>query len=267
MATIHSYLCSDGMVKKFGNHSQIKFTNIEPVLLEDFKNRFKREFKTEPHFYREGHIGKMMVFNKELFNNLMEFGPYDSRNWRAPLEFLDTKTTKLWLRAFFDAEGWVELQRAKSRSVRADCINEAGMKQVAELLRRFGIESQLKVRTPNYMWRLNICGKENLEKFKKHIGFLHPVKSKLLEDAVKSYMTYEWKIPKTKHELMKFIRERGRQRFSRGETRIFSIKKSNLSKLKKALKTYNVNSKLQGPWYSSQGSEYYCLTLKEKEVK
>ena len=266
-AAVHAYLCSDGMVKQFDKHYQIKFTNIDAVLLNDFDKRFVREFGIKPHHYEEGHISKLMVFNKTLFFDLLKFGPYDSRNWKVPFSFLTKKTAALWLRAFFDAEGWVELQAAKSRSVRVDCINENGMKQVAKLLGRFGIRSQLKIREPNYMWRLNICGKENLAKFKDKIGFLHPAKAELMHKIVESYKDYEWDLPRTKSNVIKFVKKNGRLRKSRGEIRFFSIKRDNLTSFKKVLNKYKLHSKLQGPWLNSQGRKYYCLLLKEMEVK
>lgn len=266
-AVIHSYLCSDGMVKQFGKHYQIKFTNIDAALLNDFDKRFVREFNIKPHHYKEGHVSKLMIFNKSLFFDLLKFGPYDSRNWKVPFSFLTKKTAALWLRAFFDAEAWVELQEAKSRSVRVDCINKNGLQQIAELLKKFGVNSQLTVRERNYMWRLNICGKENLQKFQDKIGFLHPPKANILFNALNSYRTYDWEIPKTKSKLLKFLNENGRVRKSRGEIRLFSIKKHNILKLWKVLKACKLNSKVQGPWENSAGRKYYCLLLKEKEVR
>jgi hypothetical protein len=267
LAAIHGYLCSDGMVKQFGKHYQIKFTNITSELLKDYDYRFSKEFNVRPKHYKEGHVGKLLVFNKNLFFNLLKFGPYDSRTWKVPNDFLTKSTALIWLRAFFDAEAWVELQKAKSRAVRVDCINEKGLMQISRLLKSFGITSQLKTRKANYMWRLNICGKENLQKYNSKIGFLHPEKAKLLIDAVNSYQTYDWKIPRTKKEVKQFLRENGRIRKSRNELRLFSIKRLNLLELRKVLKTYKINCKIQGPWLNSLERKYYCLILKEKEVK
>ena len=95
LAAVHAYLCSDGMVKQFGKHYQIKFTNITPELLNDFNVRFFREFNIKPKEYWEEHICKLLVFNKNLFFELMKFGPYDSRNWETPLKFLKKDTIKM----------------------------------------------------------------------------------------------------------------------------------------------------------------------------
>ncbi len=182
-------------------------------------------------------------------------------------ENLTKKTSALWLRAFFDAEAWVELQKTKSRAIRIDCVNKNSMQQIQRALLAFSITSKLKTRKQNYMWRLNICGKRNLEKFAKHINFLHPRKSNLLRAAIASYISYNWAIPKRKNALLKFLRERGRLRASRNEIRLFSIKQNNLIMLKKALKTYGVQPKTKGPWKNSQGQKYYCMLLKKAEVK
>ena len=266
LAAIHGYLCSDGMVKQFGKHYQIKFTNITPELLKDFDLRFSREFSVKPKHYKERNVGRLVVYNKNLLLELQKFGPYDSRTWKVPNNFLTKATAAIWLRAFFDAEAWVELQKAKSRSIRVDCINKKGLLQISRLLKSFGIISQLKTRKVNYIWRLNICGKENLQKFKDKIGFLHSAKMELLSKALSSYETYDWQIPKTKIELLEFIKEKGRIRKSRDELRLFSIKKLNLVSLRKILKYYKVQSKLQGPWLNSIGRKYYCLILRESSL-
>jgi len=266
LAAVHGYLCSDGMVKQFGKHYQIKFTNITQELLEDFNKRFFKEFRIKPKEYKERHITRLLIYNKNLFFELMKFGPYDSRNWAAPIKFLTKNTASIWLRAFFDAEAWVELQKAKNRAIRVDCINLKGLQQISDLLKNFGIKSQITCRKLDYMWRLNICGKENLRKFKDKIEFLHISKNNLLNDAINSYKTYEWKMPETKQELLSFIKKNGRLRKSRNEIRFFSIKRDNLTELKKVLKAYKVHSKVQGPWLNSAKRKYYCLILKEKEV-
>jgi len=266
LAAVHAYLCSDGMVKQFGKHYHIKFTNITQELLEDFNKRFFREFGIKPKEYKEKHITRLLIYDKTLFLELIKFGPYDSRNWAAPIKFLTKNTASIWLRSFFDAEAWVELQKAKNRAVRVDCINLDGLQQISNLLQSFGIRSQITCRKQNYMWRLNICGKENLKKFADKIGFLHISKNNLLNEAANSYETYEWKIPESKQELLNFIKENGRLRKSRKEIRFFSIKAYNLIRLKKVLKAYKIHSKVQGPWLNSAKREYYCLIIREKEV-
>jgi len=111
-----------------------------------------------------------------------------------------------------------------------------------------------------------ICGLENIKRFNRKMGFLHPDKSKRLEEAINSYVSYEWKIPETREELSKFIAQKGRLSKPRKEIRFLSIRKNNLSRFKKALKMLGIKSSIFGPWKSNTCSKYYCLIIKIEEV-
>jgi hypothetical protein len=136
-------------------------------------------------------------------------------------------------------------------------------------MNQFSIDSNIAERHNRFIWSLTICGKDDLEKFHKQIGFLHPKKAVKLQEALNSYVNYYWDIPETKDDIINFINLKGKPRVIRKEVRLLSIKKINLIKLYTKLKQFNIDSRILGPWKNNLGTEYYCLTLKmnDEEVK
>lgn len=263
-ASIHAYLSADGYVvrnpkEQKHNYYHIGFRNTNEILLKDFQKRFFRKFRIKPRMPND----RCIVQSKDLYFKLTEDFSFYSHKWRMPE--LSKENKKLWLRAFFDCEGWVELQRAKNRSVRMETTNMSGMKQIKEALSELGIKSSLK-ETKRGLCRLNICGRENLEKFCEEINFLHPEKKIKLKNALESYRNLEWDIPQEKEELIRFIKKKGGLRKNRNEIRLFTTDKKNLSNLKVSLDKYNIKSKISGPW-KNKHSIYYCMIIKETEVK
>src|SRR3989344_8162064 len=265
LAAVHGYLCADGYVVRNPSTQKHKYyhiglRNTNGTLLRDFQGRFKAAFGLSPII---GH-GRCKISNKSIYHFLAKEYSYCSYEWRLPQP--SKENLRHWLRAFFDCEGWVENQPAKSRLVGADCCNESGIFSVQKALRRFGVHSEIKKRTNRMIWRLTVCGKDDLQRFQEYIGFLHPKKKQKLEEAMSSYADYSWSIPETKDGLLAFVSSKGRTRQSRHEIHLYSIRKDNLAALKKDLNKLRLHSRLFGPWKNSTGSLYYCLTIKQKEV-
>ena len=267
LAAIHGYLCSDGYVIRNPDTQKHKYyyiglRNTNNILLKDFQGKFEAVFEVKPIITNEG---RCKIQNKKIYGLLTKDFSYYSYEWKLPE--LSKENLRYWLRAFFDCEGWVENQPAKSRLIGADCCNEAGLLSVQESLKEFDIASSIKKKNGRTIWRLTICDLGNLKRFKENIGFLHPQKKQKLVEAINSYKSYFWNIPEMKEGLFKFAIEKGKIRKSRNEIRFMSIEIDNLQNLKKALKDQNINSKIFGPWKNSTGSLYYCLTIKNfKEV-
>jgi len=264
-AALHGYLCGDGYVitnpstqKKKYYH--IGFRNTNKILLKDFQVKFENYFGIKPYTTNEG---RCRIQNKEIYYLLTKNHSYYSYEWTLP--DLSKQNLKCWLRAFFDCEGWVENQIAKSRLIGLDCCNKNGLFSVQKALGVFKIKSKVAKKKNRTIWRLTICDKNNLIRFIKHIGFLHPDKNKKLTEAINSYVNYNWVIPSDKRNLFFFIQTKGNFYPKRSEIRFNSIKLNNLEKLKKALNNYQVNSKLFGPWTSGTSSIYYCLTIKQED--
>jgi len=265
LAAVHAYLCADGYVIKNPETQKHKYyhialRNTNLTLLEDFQKKFYNVFGVSPKITN----GRCIIHSKELFYVLTKEYCYYSYKWTLPK--LTTNTLKLWLRAFFDCEGWVELQKAKSRSIRTDSVNLKGLTQVQMALRRFEIKSTIKKSKKN-LWRLSICGFDDIKKYAKNIGFLHPSKKQRLKDVLTSYKSYKWTIPTEKNELIKFLYKQGKIRKERNELRLFSIKRGNIDSINESLRKCGIDSKVQGPWKNNTGSLYFCLVLKEDKIK
>ncbi len=189
LSIIHGYLCGDGYVirnpkDQIHKYYQIGFRNTNKTLLEDFQRRFTRVFRITPIISKDN--DRCKIHNKEIYYLLTKKFSYYTREWELPRLKMDN--LKYWLRAFFDCEAWVENQPAKSRLIGLECCNYNGIKKIQQSLEKFNIESQVKTKKDRNIWRLTICGKEDLKKFRKDIGFLHPEKNKKLNEAINSYV-------------------------------------------------------------------------------
>ncbi len=268
LASIHAYLCADGYVitnppSQKHKYYYIGLRNTNETLLRDFQSKFERVFGVRPIITNEG---RCKIQNKEIYQKLTKNYTYYSDKWNFPK--LSKNNYAAWLQSYFDCDGWARAVKGKDRKIGLDSINQKGISQIKNILKKeFKITSTVKKRNDRNIWSLTICGRDDLTKFKKHIGFLHPKKVKTLEDALNSYVDYNWKIPSNKNALKKFVRKIGRSRKSRKEVRIFSIIKRNLTLLRTNLNKFGVVSRVYGPWKNSEGRLYYCLILKKGELK
>jgi hypothetical protein len=261
----NGYLCGDGYVitnprTQKHKYYHIGFRNTNVVLIKDFQSKFRDVFGISPIITNEG---RCRIGNKEIYYFLTKDFSYDSYHWEFPQ--LSRENVKYWLRAFFDCEGWFENQPAKSRLVGLDCCNKSGVLSVQQALASLGIKSQVKRRVNRTIWRIAICGLDDLKLFQKQVDFLHPAKKKKLHDAISSYVDYIREIPLSEEGLMYLVMEKGRFRQPRNELRLSSINKQKLTNLSKALKKHNINSRLLGPW-KSRCSQYYCLIINKEDL-
>ena len=108
-----------------------------------------------------------------------------------------------------------------------------------------------------------IYGKDNLIKFQKIIGFLHPEKKAKLDEAIKSYIDYTWHFPNNnnlKNFIVCLIKTRAHYK-KPNILRITSIYKCNLIELKKHLNTlFKINSKIYDR-KNGLGNKYYELAI------
>ncbi|MBW2975940.1 hypothetical protein KY347_00680 [Candidatus Woesearchaeota archaeon] len=269
LSIIHAYLCAEGYVIKNPEtqkqrYYHIGFRNTNLVLLKDFQIRFEKFFGLKPYITNDG---RCRIQSKKVYKFLTENFSYYSRKWKMP--DLDRYNLRYWLRAFFDCEGWVLVKKAKNRHIGTDSVNQRGLIQIHNSLKKFGIESIIKSLKKRKTLRLFIYGKENLTKFQKEIGFLHPAKKAKLQEAIDSYVNYYWNFPedeeKLKYYIIHFINKRTKidKNF---RLRICSNLEQNLIILSKHLKNiFRVESKLYGPKFSGIGTKFYELAIHKKE--
>lgn len=273
LAAVHAYLCADGYVIKNPpaqkqKYYMIGFRNTNLTLLRDFQERFEKVFKVKPYLI-EGQ--RCRIGSKQIYELLtQEFGSFYSWKWRMPE--LNEEMSKIWLRAYFDCEGWVTCKSHQNRMIGADCVNEAGIKQIQKALEKLEIKSKLKKRNTRNIFSLAIFGKENIVKFKEQIGFLHPDKKEKLNQVTEDFMNYYWIFPYSELELNKFIRkaikQKGKIRIDNGILRLISNKKDNVDRLQKELnRLFGIESRVNKRT-NGIGTIYYELNInKREEVK
>lgn len=272
LAAIHAYLCSDGYVIKnprIQKHKYyyIGFRNTDLKLLRDFQIKFYRYFKVKPRLKpRE----RCVVQKKEIYNKLIKsFNSFYSKEWSMPE--MEGVLVGIWLRAFFDCEGWVFCKSHQNRHVGIDSVNEKGLDQIKKALERLGINSKIRKRIDRGIYSLNIFGKDNIIKFKDKVGFLHPKKKEKLNNLIEDYITYEWKFPNNQKDITKFIRnkikEKARMRKDNGVIRLISNKEENLLKIQEALKQiFDIESKV-GKRINGVGTIYFEICInKNSEI-
>lgn len=266
MAAIHGYLCADGYVIKNPPSQKHKYyyiglRNTNDVLLKDFQQRFHRDFGIKPIITNDG---RCKIQNKEIFHILTENFTYYSNKWTMPK--IPRRLLSAWLRSYFDCDGWVSVIKAKDRKIGLDSINRKGLFEIKKSLKEnFDINSSVKKRKTRDIWSMAICGKDDLEKFQKNIGFLHPKKASKLKEALNSYVNYRWEIPESRQDIIKFVKNKGKFSTKRKEIRICSILNINLKELKQGLELLGIKSTVLGPWKNNWGTSYYTLSIKEKE--
>ena len=269
LAVIHAYLCADGYVIKNPSTQKHKYykiglRNTNLLLLKDFQNRFEKIWGIKPILTEKQRCQKG---SRPIYEFLTQnFGSFYSWEWRMPR--LNKRLSNIWLRTYFDCEGWVSIEKHKSRLIGADCVNLSGLKQVKAALAKNGIKSKIKKQNRRNIFRLYIYGKDNLIRFKKNIDFYHPQKFIKLQKAIDDYVIYDWKFPKNAKESRNFIRilmhERAKIKMDNGAVKIISNKKNNIMTLKKKLEVlFNIESKMN-EMTNGIGTKYYQLNIYKK---
>jgi hypothetical protein len=267
LAAVHAYLCGDGyLTRPIKNRRmyQIGLRNTEIILLSDFQERFEKVFGVSPKITPKE---RSYIYSKKIHCKLIEtFGSFHSWEWTFPA--LDKSVLPLWLRAFFDCEGWVVCKSHQNRMIGLDNVNEEGIKNAKKALELLGIKSKLKKRADRNIYTLSIFGKENLALFEKKIGFLHPQKKEKLREALEDYRIYEWEFPLGREEIKKFIKKLFKEKLKprrKEYLRLFSNKESNLVSLNALLKKfYGVEGRVY-TYVNGQGTRYYEININKKE--
>ncbi len=272
LVAVHAYLCADGYVIKNPETQKHKyfcigFRNTNLVLLKDFRDRFEKIFDVKPHLI-EGQ--RCRIGSKEIYEKLTKkFGSFYSWEWKMPK--LNGKLSKIWLRAYFDCEGWVFCKTHQNRHIGADCVNENGLNQVIKALNNIGIKTIKKYNKKRNIYRILIYGKENLNHFCKKVGFLHPDKSKKLKGVVKDFVVYKWNFPKEERKCKKFVFDILREKIKIKKpcsVRIISKEENNLNTLKHYLKKfYDIECKMHRS-VNGIGTVYYEINInKRREIE
>lgn len=269
LVSIHAYLCADGYVVKNPptqkhKYYRIGFRNTNLVLLKDFQYKFEKYFKIKPRLVLEE---RCEIGSKEIYNQLNEeFGSFYSWHWKMPN--LNKELSKIWLRSYFDCEGWVFCKKHQNRHIGIDCVNEEGINQIISSLNRFKIKSIKKYNKNRKIYRLFIYGKENITLFKREIGFLHPDKKDKLDKTINDFVDYIWNFPETEEKCKEFVLNILKEKIRIKKPyylRIISNKEENLKNLKQMLIIfYKIESTIYKRVNGNRNT-YYEMNINKKE--
>jgi len=265
LASIHGYLCADGYVVKNPKTQKHKYyrvglRNTDLTLLKDFQKKTQKLFDCNSRIYRNERCD---ISSKEVYNFLTKDGTtYYSHHWRLPT--LTKKQLAGWLRSYFDSDGWAHCRVAKDRHIGLDSVNKEGLYQIKDALEKFMISS--KIKKHRTLYRLHIFGKENLIKFQKEIGFLHPAKIRTLKKTINSYVDYNWNFPKNATKRNEFVIALIKSKKPNSKRiRFFSIRIENLNMLSEILlNSFKIESKVYGPLKNGRGNLFFALTIHKK---
>jgi hypothetical protein len=272
LVSVHAYLCADGYVIKNPETQKHKYfciglRNTNLALLKDFQEKFEKRFNVKPHLIKGE---RCRIGSKKIYEILTKkFGSFYSWEWKMPK--LNKNLSKVWLRTYFDCEGWVFCKTHQNRHIGIDCVNERGINQIISALDNLNIKTIKKYIKKRNIYRVLIYGKDNLNNFCEKIGFLHPDKSKRLKEVIDDFVIYKWNFPKEERECKKFVFNILKDKLKIKKpyyVRIISKEETNLNNLIYYLnKFYNVEGKMYKR-VNGRGTIYYEINInKKKEIE
>lgn len=189
-ARLCGFLAGDGSVSvrrdNLGSlHYVLRFFPDHESLIPPFEESLMGLYGKSPIVKKwTGHNG-VICYSKTAVMDLMCLADFGIRRWRVPFNILTDEKSKVeWLRAFFDAEGYV----GKGR-IRVQTVNGKGMDDVGRLLTELGIgfgRYSYSPKRPGWskVHIIVISRKSERIKFLNTVGFNHSLKqSRLVSDA------------------------------------------------------------------------------------
>lgn len=186
---IVGYVLGDGHIRK--NCRQLLFHNADSTLKKRFYVLTKTVFQLPAKVrnprgrvsYVETDSRALCKFLHKAFDIPLgrKAGKIDIHTILA----LPSSECRAFLRAIFDCESHIHIQKG---TIELSSASEIFVKQLQLLLSRFGIVTQVRVKNVSGKpyWQLFVGGgTENLKKFGKEVGYLHPRKNRDLKKAIK----------------------------------------------------------------------------------
>jgi len=196
LCKILGYHISDGCYElNRGKKNGIQFWNNDEVLIDDYRNSIEKYFNIKPGVTRRGKQFAVRVVSKKVVEKFMNFdsGLMEKCKYnKIPEEVmsLPNENIRYLIRALFDGDGTVVNQaRGGCRATLAG-ENREMLEQVSDLLLRFEIQSSIFRDESSNIWRLDISGQENLNRYFINIGFLSKHKMERLKNYCEKDKTY-----------------------------------------------------------------------------
>ena len=190
-ARIHGYLCGDGSVsmrKEKGRpgavHADIRFYPDHESLIRPFMEAFCQIYGKKPTIRNRGSYYSLAVTSMTAARDILADGGITSTEWHVPGWVAGNKrNSREWLCAFFDCEAHV-----CKKDMRVQSVNPKGLRQIAEMLRKYGIRSrEYSYRRKNKDWNTNyhlvIAKREDRKTFLSLIGLNHVDKLRKLANC------------------------------------------------------------------------------------
>jgi intein/homing endonuclease len=185
-AIICGFLAGDGnlneSVRQGVTHSCVGFYPDDDYILATYIDCMKRVFGVTPTVRALKSYYSVRTHLQTVLEYLRSLGQFGVHNWRVPEFVKESRSlTKLWLRAFYAADGGV-----RPKYIRLQTVNELGMKDVSQMLQRIGVHHNSYVHHPrntrHSTVHIIIIGTwKAKEFFAKEIGFFHERKNVALE--------------------------------------------------------------------------------------
>jgi len=196
LCKILGYHISDGSYElNRGKKNGIQFWNNDEVLIDDYKNSIMEYFGIDAGITRRDNQMAVRVVSKKVVEEFMELDPclmekcVHNKIPESVMGFPNENVVHL-IRALFDGDGTVV--NVKRGGCRATLVgeNRRMLEQVSDLLLRFGISSSIFRDESSNVWRLDISGQDNLNRFLAEIGFLSVKKNDRLNEYCERDKTY-----------------------------------------------------------------------------
>ena len=195
LCKILGYHLSDGCYElNRGKKTGIQFCNNDETLIKDYKLAIEEYFKIKPIITKRGKSISVRVISKEVVNKILKIDSKLLENGKIKeipemIMQLPEENIKYLIRALYDGDGSVSLQKRNGCRISFVSENKNLEEQMSDLLLRFGIQSSI-FKDKN-VWRLDISGQENLEKFSLNVNFLSQHKKQKLKEYCKRNKTYK----------------------------------------------------------------------------
>ncbi len=194
LCKVLGYHLSDGCYElNRSKKTGIQFCNNNEALIKDYKLAVEEYFKIKPIITKRGKSISVRVISKEVVNKILEIDSKlleKGKIKKIPemIMQLPEENIKYLLRALYDGDGSVSHQKRNGCRISFVSENKNLEEQMSDLLLRFGIQSSI-FKDKN-VWRLDISGQENLEKFLLNINFLSQHKKQKLKEYLEKEKTY-----------------------------------------------------------------------------
>jgi hypothetical protein len=129
----------------------IQMTTVDEEFVETFSSAVKSAFDLETHKYLERRLicgryhdyFKLMVISADLSRICYQFR-IDANSWYIPKSFFNTsRAIRLALvQGYFDSDGYARLE-GKRKTITAQSVNEAGLKDISNLVKSLGYASSI----------------------------------------------------------------------------------------------------------------------------